>query len=125
MELLSGTDLGTSISDVLVAEPIIVYTSFVNVAETEYVLCRRFGRAYGRGRMETLISSGRLSIRDDISLHTASAKLKCERAMSLPDCYTLAVAEVTSSTPVFLFREKDLVREMERKPFDIEPFFLT
>jgi hypothetical protein len=45
--------------------------------------------------------------------------------MSLPDCYTFAVAEATSSKPVFVLGEQELLKEMSRKPFEIEAIFLT
>ncbi len=125
IELLSGTELGARISNEIVVRPIVAYTSYVNVAEAEYVLCRKLGHSHGRSRVEDLLSSEIISIRDDPALHAACAEFKCQRAISLPDCYTFAVAEVTSSTPVFLSKEKELLNEIKMRPFKFEPLFLT
>jgi hypothetical protein len=71
----------------------------VNIAETEYVLCRKVGHSSARMRVDALIGSGYLAIEDDVSIQRAASEVKCSRALSLADCYTLAVAEATSSTP--------------------------
>jgi hypothetical protein len=89
------------------------HTSLVNIAETEYVLCRKVGHASASRRIDALLASGYLAIEDDVSVHRAAA-----------DCYTLAVAEATSSTPLFAHREQELVKEMGRRPFPTPPFFL-
>jgi len=53
-----------------------------------------------------------------------AAEIKCERALALGDCYTLANAKVTASIALFAFREEDLDREIKRKPFDVDVEFV-
>ena len=57
-------------------------------------------------------------------LYANAAEIKCERALALGDCYTIANAKVTGSIALFAFQEEELKSEMERKPFDVEILFI-
>ena len=72
-----------------------------------------------------MIASGYYAIEDSPSLHAAASEIKCERSISFVDCYTFAVAELTSSVPLFAFEEAEIVREMKKKPFKVAPSFLS
>ncbi len=125
IEMLNASELGSMVNNAIVAGTIVPHTSFVNIAEAGYILCRRIGHEIVKRSMESLLSSGYLSVEEDKSIHSIASELKCERAISLPDCYTFAVAEVTSSKPIFVSRERELIKEIDRKPFKVEPLFLT
>lgn len=51
--------------------------------------------------------------------------LKYERAISIGDCSCIATAKITGSRAVFAQRERDLVNEIEKRPFDVEIVFLA
>jgi len=71
------------------------------------------------------VESGFFIIDDGPLVHQTAASIKCQRSISVVDCYTFAVAEVTSSVPVFASEEAEIVREMKKKRFDKQPVFLT
>jgi predicted nucleic acid-binding protein len=97
----------------------------VNIAETAYILCRKVGREAARAKVDALISSGYVAIEDDLAIHLAAAEIKCERSISLADCYTFAVADAIRSGALFANREKELVEESRRKPFGAPTLFLS
>ncbi len=58
----------------------------------------------------------------DLAIQTG--KIKCERDISIADCSCIATAKLSNAKAVFARKEKELAREMERKPFDVEIIFL-
>ncbi len=60
---------------------------------------------------------------EDSILHEV-ARMKCERAIALGDCHTLAAAAKLNGTALFARAEEDLVKEMKRKPFSVKLMFL-
>ena len=123
--MLDGSQLGSSLSKAILDETVAAYTSFVNIAEAKYVLCRKIGHGPATKAAEDLVASGYVSVCEDAGIYAVAARFKCERALSLCDCYTFAVAETTVSRPLFVYREKELLGEIARKPFELEPVFLT
>ena len=125
IEMLLDTPLGHAISESLLSDsPIITYSSHFNLTEVEYILCRRLGRELARSKVDNLVRSKYIILTDVESLCATAAEIKCERALALGDCYTLANAKVTASTALFAFREKELEREIKRQPFDVDVEFL-
>jgi len=62
---------------------------------------------------------------DSIStLIQAASVYKCERAISLADCFSLAQARWLNCAALFSRKEKDLLKEMAKRPFDVEIKFL-
>jgi hypothetical protein len=49
---------------------------------------------------------------------------KCERNLSLADCYVLALAKLLETTAVFARRESELAKEISRSPLDVGILFL-
>lgn len=125
VELLDGSDIGSRLTRSLLSEEITAHVSFVNMAEAEYILCRKIGHDAARNAAEGLLNSGYVAVEEDPAIHALASRLKCERSISLADCYTFAVAMVTSSRPVFLSKEEELLKEMKKKPFETDPIFLT
>ena len=124
IELLEGTPRGLKLLDSIRTASLIPHVSLVNIAETEYIICRKEGHASAEKRIDAIIGSGFLKVEDDASIHRIASGIKCARALALADCYTLAVAEATSSTPLFAMKERELLKEMEREPFPTQPVFL-
>lgn len=98
--------------------------SILTVAETFYVLCRREGVELATQKISQMIESNMIQPFASIELAFETGKLKCERAISLADCSCLAAAKEIAAHPVFAAREVELTREMNRKPFDVDPIFL-
>jgi len=126
IEMLLGTAAGQVISESLLSDsPITAYTCHFNLSEVEYILCRRLGREPARSKVDNFVRSNYVILTDVENLYTTAAEIKCERALALGDCYTLANAKVTGSTALFAFREDDLDKELKRKPFDIGIQFMS
>jgi predicted nucleic acid-binding protein len=125
VEMLLGTAIGRIMSNSLLSDsPISAYACHFNLSEAEYILCRMLGRTQARSKVDNLVRSNYINLTDAGRLYAKAAEIKCERALALGDCYTIANAEVTSSIALFAFREEELNREMERKPFDVQIEFL-
>lgn len=124
VEVLSGTTLGADVSSRIEQRVLSAHTSHVNIAESGYVLCRKIGHERASTSVRELLDSSVLVLEDSLEVHAAVSRIKCERAVSLGDSYTLAVSEVTGTRPVFLGREKDIAAEMSKRPFKLEPVFL-
>jgi uncharacterized protein with PIN domain len=125
IEMLLGTPTGRIFSGSLLSDsPITAYTSHFNLTEAEYVLCRMLGQTQARSKVDNLVRSNYINLTDAGRLYANAAEIKYERALALGECYTIANAKVTGSTALFAFREEELNREMERKPFDVEIKFI-
>lgn len=123
--MLLGTPLGRMMSNMLLSDSSITgYTCHFNLSEAEYILCRILGRVPARSKVDNLVRSNYITLTDAAKLYTNAAEIKCERALALGDCYTIANAKVTGSTALFAFREEELKREIKRQPFDVQMKFL-
>jgi predicted nucleic acid-binding protein len=125
IELIGGTEKGAAVLEALSSRRSTSHVSWVNIMETEYIVCRKVGHDRARKSVKALLESGFLRIDDNPLVHQTAASIKCQRAISIVDCYTFAVAEVTSSVPIFASEEAEIVREMKKKRFDTQPVFLT
>jgi len=125
VEIFSDSELGNSVFARLQDDEVVSHTSWVNLAEATYVTCRKVGHDKARAAAKDLLDSGFIRLEEGIRIHTVASEMKCERAISLVDCYTFAVAEVTGSVPVFAQREIELSREIKKRPFETPPVFLS
>lgn len=124
IELVYSTPAGSRLREKLIQGFVEAFTTELNIAELRYVLCRKLGLKESSVRVDKLLASGYIAVEDFSALIAEASELKCQRAISLADCFCLALAQKTSSKAVFASREKDLVNEMKKKPFDVETFFL-
>jgi hypothetical protein len=124
IELVNSTTSGLKLKEALKAESVEAYTTELNITELRYILCRRIGPSKVDHIVDKLLASGYITVEDTQSLTREAAKYKCERSISLVDCFSLALADRSFATAVFARREKDLVAEMRRKPFNTEIVFL-
>jgi len=98
--------------------------SLLTISEVFYVLCRLRGARFAEEKINDMLASRVLDIYGSTEVAIRAGKIKCERNISLADCSCIAVAEMTNAKAVFAEREKELVKEMERKPFNVEIIFL-
>lgn len=124
VEMLLSSDIGGMVTRALIAESAEAHSSEVNLAEAEYVLCRKLGWETSESKIDKLRRSNYMLIADTEQVSRIAAQIKCERALALGDCYTLATAKATSSKALFAFREKELQREMKKQPYDVQLIFL-
>jgi predicted nucleic acid-binding protein len=120
-----GEDLGKLVkSSVLAPRNGTVYCSRQTISELFYMLCRRKGDAFATEAVETLLKSSYLSVVSSDEIDIQAGRYKCERSISLVDCYVLAVAKIQNVPAVFGRREEEVEKEIERRPFDVKLLFL-
>ena len=124
LELIYSTEEGKKLKEALKSERVLGNTTEINIAELRYVLCRRVGEEESKRRVNALISSGYVMVHEISRLIDYASRYKCERSISLSDCFTLALAKKMEVPAVFARREEELLREMSREEFDVEILFL-
>jgi hypothetical protein len=124
LEMLAGTEVGNMIANLLVEGKVDAHTSYVNLGEAEYVICRKVGHEIAKNKVQNLIESNFVDIvPTEQLLHLASA-IKCERSIAFADCFCIAAAEATNSRALFVSREKEIVRELRKQQFKVKVSFL-
>jgi predicted nucleic acid-binding protein len=101
-----------------------VSCSLLTISEVFYVLCRLRGAKFAEEKINDMLTSRVLDICDSAEIAVRTGKIKCERSISLADCSCIAVAEMANAKAVFAKKEKELVKEIEKKPFNREIIFL-
>lgn len=124
IELLLSTGRGRVVRKAIQDGEVIPYVTHVTLAEALYVLCRHIGWRLAYEKVRSLVESGYFIVEDVSSIVEFSAKYKCERRVSLADCFTLGLAKYVSAPALFTTRERELVEEIEREPFDVNIVFL-
>ena len=124
IELLLQSKAGIAIRNALLEEIIDAHTTEMAITEVKYILCRKFGWEESCRRVEKLLSSGYINVYRTDQLIDLAAKYKCERSISPADCFVLAPAKKLGCKALFARREQELVKEMNRKKFDVEILFL-
>lgn len=124
VEVIFSTVGGRLVRRMLVDEVLFGYVTELAVSELRYVVCRMLGRDEAWRRVDKLLASGYFRVEEISPIVTLASEYKCERAISLPDCFSIALGEYLSMPVLFARREKELVREIERKPFDVDILFL-
>lgn len=110
--------------DALLEENVYAYTTEIAVTEVKYILCRRLGWEEGCKRVNKLLNSGYIEVYGTGQLVDVAAKYKCGRSISLADCFTLALAKKLDCKALFARKEQELIKEIDKKPFDVEILFL-
>jgi len=124
VELAFSTKAGKELLDLILAGEVEPRTTEVADTELRYILCRRLGRKEAEERASKLRVSGYLPVDSISTLIQAASVYKCERAISLADCFSLAQARWLNCAALFSRKEKDLLKEMAKRPFDVEIKFL-
>jgi predicted nucleic acid-binding protein len=124
VEAVLGSSLGLQLVEALKGNRILAYVTEVGVAELRYIVCRKLGTAESKERVDKLLGSGYVQVEDASFLVEAAARLKCERAVSLADCFCLALAQYYRCSALFSRRAAELVKEMQKRTFDVEIVFL-
>ena len=124
IELLLSTPSGVVVREELIKGDLFGYVTELALVETRYVLCRKLGWEKASTKVEKLALSGFIQVEDITSLCERAADYKCRMAISLPDCFTLALADLLSIPALFARRERELVRELERASMKVEVLFV-
>ncbi len=121
VEYFSETELGRKFKEKIVEDEISIYISEAAVSEIYYVFCRQKGYREAKKNIDSILEGAEVIEGRDIQF--ISGKYKCERAISLSDCFTLAVSKILGM-PALFKEEEEIRKEINRKTFDVEIFFL-
>jgi len=126
IEYLTGTKEGETIKEYFktLKPEETANCSILTVSEILYILCRLKGATFAQDKISDMLKSQAIKVYNTTDLAIQTGKIKCERAISLADCSCIATAKLANAKAVFARKEKELAREMKRKPFDIKIIFL-
>jgi predicted nucleic acid-binding protein len=99
-------------------------TTELAITELRYVLCRKLGWQQSKERVNKLLASGYFMVGDTSQLINEAAKIKCQRAISLPESFILALAHKIAGNALFARQEQEFADEMGKKSFDVTLLFL-
>lgn len=123
--LALGDKRTTNLKEGLLRGEIIAYTSELALVEMTYILCRKIGWELANRKAKLLLTSGVVKVVSVSEIADEIVRIKCERALSLADCCTLALARIYNCKALFVRMERELEEELRKKPFDIELEFLA
>ena len=89
-----------------------------------YVLCRRAGWEVAEGKRRLLEESGLIAVIPTSLIVGEASRMKCQRAISLADCFTIAIAKLYGCAALFAKRERGLDAEAARRAFKVPLEFL-
>lgn len=124
IELIYCDSLGQKLKKALETDMVEAYTTELAITELRYVLCRKLGWQQSKERVNKLLTSGYFTVEDTSQLINEAAKIKCQRAISLPDCFILALAHKIAGNALFARQEQELANEIGKKSFAITLLFL-
>jgi len=120
-----GETLGELVkSQILTAKDRRILCNRLCLSELYYVLCRREGVEFARNATNTFLKGQFASVVASDELDLAAGRFKCERAISLADCYVLGLAKLENATALFGRKESELEKEMKKKAFEVPVHFL-
>ncbi len=99
-------------------------TTELAITETHYILCRKLGAAAAGAKINALLASNACDVACISSLRPVASSIKCTRAVSLADCFTIALASIRGIPALFATRESEIKRELEKSPFPSPLYFL-
>lgn len=124
IEFLAGSKTGALTRELLKSGSVKALTTELNIAELKYILCRKIGWPKSSETVEKLVKSGHFRIFPISELIEYASKIKCQRALSLADCFTIALGEKLNVNVAFAKHERELDEETRKKPFKVKLIFL-
>ena len=119
IEFFSESPLGGLIADKIFKNPDInkIFIHDYLITEIFYVFCRQKGKEVANTVVDDLINV--VTVVDVGSLRLIAGELKCQRSLSLADCYSCAVA-IYKNCPIIFKREKELIEEQNKRSFEFD-----
>ena len=121
---LLGEKLGEKAKTILEDENRRLFLPHTALSEAYYVLCRKRSPRYADGVLSLFLEGNYAEMTSSTEIDMVAGKYKCERAISLADCYVLASAKLRNASALFAQKESDLLKEIEKRAFDVEISFL-
>lgn len=121
IEYFLETKLGQKFKEKIIEDQVSIYISETVVSEIFYVFCRQKGYQEAKKNIDMVLDGAEVIEGRDIQM--IAGKYKCERAISLSDCFTMAASKSTGF-PALFKKEEEINQEINNKAFDVEIFFL-
>ncbi|HUX99994.1 MAG TPA: PIN domain-containing protein [Candidatus Deferrimicrobium sp.] len=93
----------------------LVYTEIL------YIYCRSIGFDQAKLTVQSFLKD--FIIADELQLRNEAAKLKCEYAISIADCYSIALA-ISKNLSLYMKKEAELEKALIKAKFPIEIIFI-
>jgi hypothetical protein len=116
------TEIGQA-TKTLLEESDKAFITQLGLTELFYILCRKLGAELAEKKIADLIESNYITLEQTRSLIYEVGKIKCKRAISLADCYVIALAKEVGGKAVFARKEREIGKEMAKKAFEVEFIF--
>jgi predicted nucleic acid-binding protein len=100
------------------------YCTEMAILETFYILCRKLSLKTALEKINALKESKIINLKSIGFVLNEAAEIKCERAIAIADCITIALAQKLQGKAVFYRAEKEIIKTIEKKPFKTEIIFL-
>lgn len=120
--LLLGEDL--PLYEQILDEKVMPFCTIFAIMEAGYILCRRIGAEKSFSKVDALVSSNYIEIISLDNLIRDISTLKCNNAIAIPDCATIALATKNGIPALFANKEQELHKPLANKAFGIEIYFL-
>ncbi len=101
------------------------YCSEMAILELHYVLCRNSNLKTAQKKVEAFVNSNVIEIIPVRELLKEASRQKCERAIAIADCLTIALAKNINGKAIFYRKETELKNAIKKKPFEVELIFLS
>ncbi len=85
------------------------------LSELTYIICRKTNWQTAAAKVDTLIRSATIQIIPASLLWKHAAHLKCTAAIALPDCYTIAAADILKGNALFARKEPELTTALKKR----------
>ncbi|HME52425.1 MAG TPA: PIN domain-containing protein [Candidatus Lokiarchaeia archaeon] len=107
LELLGNTTMGSTFKEKVINDPDLenFYLSPLTVAELLYLLGRKEGFSSAQQTVTDFLKP--FIICDEKELRSEAARLKTDHAISLADCYVLAIG-IVKKIPIYIKRESEI-----------------
>ena len=94
------------------------YISPLVITELEYIYCRKIGFKLAKERVLGFLKD--FNISEESQLRDEAAKLKCQFAISIADCYSIALA-ILNNIPIYMKHEVEIdpVLKQQKPPAQI------
>ncbi len=123
IEVLENSALGKVFREKILKNPAnkIFIISPLAVTELLYIYGRKNMFTRAQAQVNDLLRDFVISNEEDI--REDAAQIKCNRGLSLADCYAIAIAK-QENAPVYFKREEELEEESKKNPFLEKIYFI-
>lgn len=122
---LLGEELSELVGQLLEKGGRRLYIPHTAITETYYIACRQLGSDTADRIVTSFLDGLAVETVSSEELDLVAGRCKCERSISLADCYVIAAAKLRDAAALFAEPESELTKEMKSHSFDVDIMFLS